>query len=98
MTTKSKSKIKGWEAGFGLRRVGAEWWLRNRGRGEDFWFRATSAGATLSASGKRTLLDRKPAVSRVPKATGAKPPELYLQPRSSPLWFAQPARPRQGTT
>src|SRR5580704_9150878 len=66
---------------------------------EIFRFRATSAGATLSASGKRTLLDRKPAVTRAPKQQARNRLELYLQhlqPRSAPLWFAQPVRPRQG--
>src|ERR1700730_16960848 len=65
---------------------------------EIFRFRATSAGATLSASGKRTLLDRKPAVTRAPKQQARNRLELYLEPRSAPLWFAQPVRPRQGAT
>ena len=100
----NKSKIKrdgsqdsGLE-GMWMKKIAFEWWCRTAREVAIFRFRATSAGATLSASGKRTLLDRKPAVTRAPKQQARSRLELYLQPRSAPLWFAQPARPRQGAT
>src|SRR5882757_4804074 len=46
---------------------GEGWWEQDRARGGYFSVPASLAGATLSASGKWTLLGLEPAVTRAPK-------------------------------
>src|SRR6266481_7410189 len=104
-TKKQKQNKKGTgEPGFGLegmwmKKIAFEWWAQDRVRGRDFSV-PSDLGRCYAISLRRT--DSFWIGSRQllgPRSNGRNAAlELYLQPRSAPLWFAQPARPRQGAT
>ena len=82
-----------------MKKIAFEWWVQDRARGGDFSVpgdlgRCYAISLRQTDSfwiGSRQLLG--------PRSNGRNAAlELYLQPRSAPLWFAQPARPRQGAT